>query len=527
MKHIIFIFSAILLLIGGCIKDESTLAINEIPIIGIDTAGFATRHTVFQQDTLVIEPVITIEHGDRNRLKYKWTMNTFGYERLVGTASRLEAVINEAPSPTAYKLIFTATDSLNNIKTFFTWDISVISPFGQGLVVADTRDEKTTDLNLIMAFNFTTAIQKDSLTERIIYNAYSVANGEKIEGLVSHLDFYRYNAEKNVTLLTDKALTRIDVNSYKKVDTDEKLFLIPPTKIVPTDISTAIVTNQHQYLVNNGKAHGRYGQSRQFLYSFLASDKLGYETKKIIGLQNPSLSIPGGVLYDELNSRFLILPGIVYMADPLRNFPTFDPKHSSAKFDPGQMGNKTCLHMFEGYDKSMMCIMKERDQEKYYAYQIRFTAPLSGGMGVAVNDLSQNPDISNARFFTSSTSEQVLFYGTPDKVYTTIVEIGSPSTTTLRYQTNPGEKITGMKIFTGSGRMYLPSSSDPLDWTKRISTNASQRLLLLSIYNENTKEGKIITIPIESLGVGGLVTNPDYIREYRGFGRITSFGLQN
>ncbi|WP_159452684.1 PKD-like family lipoprotein [Pedobacter nyackensis] len=515
-------------------KDKSTLNLHEVSNIGIDTAGLPVRYTVFQKGILSVKPTVTIKNGNQEHLIYKWTMNAYqGYERVVGAEAQLNAEITEVPSATPYKLIFTATDSSNNIKAFFTWDITVISPFGQGLIVADTRDEQNSDVNLIMAFNFTTSIPKDSANTNIMRNAYSTANGEKISGIVKQLSYHKYNSYKDVTFMTDKSFIRIDPNTYQKKDVDAKLFVISPDKIQPDDISTAHYMNQHQYILNDGKGFGRYGDNRQFVYSFLASDSKGYKANKILGLQNPGVVQSGGVVYDELNNRFLLLPRMTSNADPLRNFPATDMGNTATKFDPNNMGNKTCLHLFEGYDSRIVSIMKERDQDKYYAYQLKLVNPFSGIMGVAANDISQNPDINKAKYFTSSNMEQVLFYATEDKVYAMITEIGSPSTTNLRYTVKPGEKITGMNIYFGAGvydggagRMYLPSTSAPTDWSKRVTFSAAQRLVILSTYNESTKEGKIITIPIETLGVGGLVTNPDYIRTYDGFGRITAFGIQ-
>ncbi|WEK20219.1 MAG: PKD-like family lipoprotein [Candidatus Pedobacter colombiensis] len=534
MRHIIYTLFCITVLMGSCIKDRSTLNLYKVSNIGIDTAGLPVKYTVFQQGTLSVKPTVTVENTYRERLKYKWTMNAYqGYERVVGTQEHLNAVITELPSAISYKLIFTATDSTNNVKAFFTWDITVISPFGQGLIVADTRDEQNSDVNLIMAFNFTTSILKDSASTNIMRNAYSTANGQKINGIVKRLSYHKYNSYKDVTFMTDKSFIRIDPNSYMKKSLDNELFALPQDKIQPDDISTAHYLNQHQYIINNGKGYGRYGDSQKFGYSFLASDKKGYQANKILGLQNPGVVQSGGVLYDELNNRFLLLPRMTSMADPLRNFDATDLNNPLTKFDPNNMGNKTCRYLFEGYDARIIAIMKERDQDKYYAYQIKLTNPFTGAMGIAVNDLSQNPEISTAKYFTSSNMEQVLFYATEYKVYATITEIGVPSTTSLRYTVKPGEKITGMNIYygagvydPGAGRMYLPSTSDPTNWAKRVTLNAAQRLVILSTYNESTKEGKIITIPIETLGVGGLVTNPDYIRTYDGFGRITAFGIQ-
>lgn len=533
-QFFIFISIASVLFFSACLKDASTVDLYAVPHIGIDTTGVPARYSIFQNDTLRIKPKISFEGADKSRLTYSWVLHTHGgYERLLGSKEALEAELIEAPSPNPYKLIFTARDSTNNVKAFFTWDILVISQFGQGLVVADMRDDQASDVSLIMSYNFTTSILTDSASTKIFRDAYSRSNGEKIAGRVNQLSFFKYSTYKDVTFLTDKGFTRIDVNSYVKKDADKGLFVIAPDKIVPGDISTAILTNQHQYIINDGKGYGRYGDAKQFVYSFLASDKLGYQAEKICGLQNPVALQTGGVLYDKRNNRFLLLPRMSSMANPLTNFSATDSSNPLVKFDPNNMGNKTCLQLFEGYDARIIAIMKERDQAKYYAYQIKLTQPLTGAMGIAMNDLSQNPDIAKAKYFTSSTAEQVLFYASEDKVYSSILELGSAATTTLRYTAKPGEKITGMEVYfgagtydPGAGRVYLPSSTDPNDWSKRISVSAKQRMLILSTYNESSKEGKIITIPIEILGIGGLTSNPAYITSYGGFGRITAFGIQ-
>jgi hypothetical protein len=76
------------------------------------------------------------------------------------------------------------------------------------------------------------------------------------------------------------------------------------------------------------------------------------------------------------------------------------------------------------------------------------------------------------------------------------------------------------------GNMYLPSLTAPNDYAQKRSMASANRLLVLSTYNEGTKVGKIIAIPLETLGVGGLVTDPMYIKTYTGFGKITAFNFQ-
>lgn len=77
-----------------------------------------------------------------------------------------------------------------------------------------------------------------------------------------------------------------------------------------------------------------------------------------------------------------------------------------------------------------------------------------------------------------------------------------------------------------NGFMYLPSSTAPEDYDSKRMFQSVNRLVIISTYNETTKEGKIVTIPIEVLGVGGLVSDPAYIRTFSGFGKITSFNFQ-
>lgn len=513
----------------SCVKDKSTFNLTKVSPIVIDTTGLPASYIVFQFDTLRVAPGIQLEGKDPAGLRYQWTMNAFGgYERVVGNEQQLNARITENPVTTAYALILRVTDTATNLKAFFSWNINVVSPFGEGLIVADTKDGVNSDVSLVMAYNFTSAFLTDSATARTFLHAYSKANGDQpVPGLVKQLNYMRYNTMKDITLLTDQSFIRMNPNSYQATVKDNALFLLPPATIKPDGIQTAIVRNQHQYLINNGKGYGRYGNNEQFGYSFLAPDAAGYVTQQICGLQSPASNLQtGGILYDEKNNRFLMLPKMTSMSNPLVAFRPVDYSDPAPAFDPGTMGNKTCVAMMEGYDQRIVAIMKDRGSDRYYACQVKLTEPMTGKMGVAMNDLGNNPEIAAAKFFTCSTAEQVLFYATESKVYATTTEIGSPATTNLRYTVPAGHKITGMKMYAGGGRMYLPNPNAPGDWQQKQTAMSDNRLLVLSTYNEAMKEGRIVTIPLELLGVGGLVADPAYIKTYGGFGRITAFSPQ-
>ena len=49
---------------------------------------------------------------------------------------------------------------------------------------------------------------------------------------------------------------------------------------------------------------------------------------------------------------------------------------------------------------------------------------------------------------------------------------------------------------------------------------AANRMMVIAIYNESTKEGRLVCVPITNIGSGILEKDKDYHQEYRGFGRI-------
>ena len=523
MKKILLYISVILSIITtSCLKDRTNKDIKVINPIVIDTTGLGSSYISFQMDSLKINPKVTMGTSNLSTLKYEWSINAYGgYKRITGTNKNLAAKITEAPATTSYMLIFTATDTITKLKAFYTWSLKVNPVFGEGLIVADTKDDATSDLNLIMAYNFNTA--KPDSAPRIFYNLYSDNNGTKINGLVKSLTYMSYNTTKFITVLTDNLIMKIDPVSYKLKLTNNDLFLLPPAAISPNMVQSIQATNQHEYIVNNGKIHHRYGDNVQYGYAYLF-DKTDYTCEKVCGLQSPSG--PGGILYDGLNNRFLMLPTMTSSTNPLVGFPVVDNSTPAPAFDPQNMGNKTCLNLQEGQNKRIVAVMKNRNLPQYYVYQVISTNPVNGKMGYSVHDISSNPDITLSKFYTCSTAENVLFYATDSKIYSSTLLVDGTNVTNLRYTVASGEKITGMNIYIRNGNMYLPNLTTPGDYSQRSTLASAYRLVVISTYNDVTKVGKIITIPLQTVGVGGLVTDPAYIRTFTGFGKITFFNFQ-
>ena len=88
----------------------------------------------------------------------------------------------------------------------------MLSPFGSGLVVCDTRDEKTSDVSLIMAYNFTSNYKKENDT--IMYNLFSLVNERKINGVATSVRSTIYGTNRSLTIGTDHTIDRVDPFDY-------------------------------------------------------------------------------------------------------------------------------------------------------------------------------------------------------------------------------------------------------------------------------------------------------------------------
>lgn len=124
--------------------------------------------------------------------------------------------------------------------------------------------------------------------------------------------------------------------------------------------------------------------------------------------------------------------------------------------------------------------------------------------------------------------EDVLYYATDDKIYASPLNSRNP-TSELRYTANAGEKITNISVWSdnqgAAGKIYYKNINPDIS-DEFLILGANDRMMIITTYNESSKEGKLITVPIVTLGIGGLEQDRNYHNEYGGFGRITKYAKQ-
>lgn len=119
-------------------------------------------------------------------MEYLWRIDVSSSDTtrmVLGHEPKLNAKITVSPNTLDYTLSLTVTDKSNGLQYYMYWKVFVSSEFGEGLIVADTKNGSTSDLNLIMANEFTEGFKNEG-KDIIHRNLYSQSNGEEIDGVV-------------------------------------------------------------------------------------------------------------------------------------------------------------------------------------------------------------------------------------------------------------------------------------------------------------------------------------------------------
>src|SRR5690606_7505526 len=136
-------------------KDESTLDLDKIPAVSVDTAGMSAI-SIFQFETLVIDPKVQANGLSESDLEYEWLINTETDNRDFVTISQskkleYEVALKPTAAGTQHILTLKITDKRNQLEYYTTWPMTVRNSIGDGLVIVETYDGSTTDISHLMS----------------------------------------------------------------------------------------------------------------------------------------------------------------------------------------------------------------------------------------------------------------------------------------------------------------------------------------------------------------------------------------
>jgi hypothetical protein len=526
------------------------------PIV-IDLSGAPTTLSVLSFGTVQVKPVVyKIGTPDAN-LSFKWEMamaDKMNATRLLSEKMELDAVVPVLPNSTPYVLTLTVTDGDTGLQAFQRFELYITASLGKGLIVADTDDGISSDLNLVMAKEFVQGSyspfnEKDT---KVMYDVFSSLNGAPLEGMVKGMisDYHASSPDqpRTLTVITDNHIYRMDPYDYLLLRKDSEMFYsFEEAELQPAFIG---VTDAPLYdvLITNGQVYSRIAQWNEgiiFRSNMETADRSPYYatmgTSYMTGRYRTAWCC-----YDEMNRRFLHCgssfepSGLEAMTAPVRSG-DFDLNNLGEDFKALYMGaaqpvtiTYTAIDWWSGEEytmteepHSLFAAMESRTSGKRYLFTFMpgSTGALNQYFPMKKYDLSQAAGFANSIAWECTPAENVFYYATEDRVYSMTLSTGTP-VINERFTPEHGEKITAMMLWrlTDQGMIYMkntPGSNEDR------SLNASgNRMMVIATFNESTGEGKLTCIPIMNLGSGTLEPDKNFHVVFDGFGRIVSMGHQ-
>lgn len=520
MKRIIYLLWICMtgVCLDACYDDESNTDYTLLSPITIDVTGLPISYSVLQYGRLRIAPMIYREGGADKYLSFLWQLKGDDTDKELGRGMVLDTLIDDAPLTQPYQVLLTVTDATTGIQEFCTWNLTVLNSLRDGLVVSDTRDGINSDVSLIMSYNFTEGME-DHTKDNTYFNLFSRTNGsplpDQIIGMFSASG--RFEDNRTLTLMGKNSIYRLNPDNYSLESQNNDLFYAPFNNMEMIRPKKILFDPwfQQEVLLMKGLLYRRSCQNgeKQYNFQFMTSNGSSYGISEFCLTYAASSTYPSGFAYDSLNNRFLLMP---------RNGETLKVfrDNTEGKFNPNQVGNMECRFMDESMDYKVYTVMRDKVTDHYWLYSLKSRIIDDGkSIPLAPVDLDACTDIHLSKYYAVSTLENVLYYATGQTIYAVLLNT-SPLQVFPRYSTLGNEKITSMRLWKESrGYVRIPPRQAGDDEQE---LNAANRMLVITTYDEVAHSGKVVAIPIQTLGVGGLVEDPAYCVEYPGFGRILS-----
>lgn len=502
---VVFVVTA---LISACRKDDSSFATNKLPDLSFGyTPGEAL--SVYQFNTLQLDPKINYGGADKTKYSFTWMINPDPRDTTfitIGESEMLNYEVSFTPNTGTYyhtlKLYVTNTE--NNLQAIHYWRLTVLNNMGEGLVIATTSDNLTTDFSHVMSPEVTTDYTEVSIKKNIL----SGVNGSGIDGLVHDLYFANVRGGNRVYALTSDNMYAYNTLDYSFVGDKSELFVTPPPALKPS--SFYYCYQNDVYVGNDMIYYGWFATAAkigvQSLYANPIPGIIALNPNSVnTGTYDPAFRIH---YYDEVNGKFGYIQGPFAFSDKTQNFA---PSEEHNGVNAGNYPGKVNIAAGISVDRGFLHVLKDKTTGEYELLVFdgginNYGEPYIAPKPIKKIDLAGSPDIANATKFVLLDDQNVMFYATANKIYA-VIFAGATSIVEERYTVPAGESITTLDIYRQYG---YPNQAS------YISTN--NRQLILSTYNGT--EGKVSLLPLINLGAGNI--NIGGIKTFNGFDKVLS-----
>lgn len=518
----------VLSIANSCYDDKSELDSFKIDEIVIESNEMPEILRVDYYGKVNFAP--TVKMGAKvnpTDISYKWEINlTPGENNFVelGNERVLDATITNQILSASYTLILTVRDELHGLDYQRSWPLYVSSPFREGIVVADTKDGQTSDLNLIMDNPITTSYDKG---EDIFYNIWEQTLGKKHPSLIKSVDYTLHKPSpiltKNVitTIFENKDVQMTDCEDYSLYRNVDQIFPGRDVNFNPQAFST--INNQYWMFTVNGMPH--LSPNNQGVTSMFTPVSMVETANNAVAIaDNSSGSGPYAFWYNSDTG------GIYNVAMTLTTPAMGGPYTNEGVFNPQAIPNRTVIAgdvSMDGITATML--MKDNDTNNYELYAVSFSytdadwnqTPSAPKLKVNL-PTELNSIIDNAVSVFFNMFDPVMFVATKSKVYAVNFGGGVVSHREV-YTATEGEIAKGKLFVQGRFRLNQKDFNEEKGPIFEKPLDLNTKAIVLAI-NQGSNNGIIEVIPQENTSTG--ILNPSEKLKYDGFGKILDFTFQ-
>ena len=492
----------------SCYDDKSTEATHLIPEIVIDTTGIQPTHSLKRYERLQISPSVSKADTDPSEFSYRWMLSmnpvastgTKDAYICISEEKDLDAQITVEDNETPYRLWYQVTDNTTGLRKDIVWNVQVLAPYGEGLLVVESHDNgQTSDLALIE----NELISKGYVGEtQIRHNIFSEANeGAKINGEVFQINaFKRYNKTKfyNIFSKSGEDIYLFMDKKYQVLYRNLEAFVDFASDVVkPT--SFHVNSGQLAYFVNDNKLH----------WAWLANDLWEGKWGAPIPNKGATVEVDKTLAIGYSNAPYYssfydpTAGCIKQLYNTLARWDLSNIAIPQAKegwtFDPANCPNHETVYGGLAPSNKTYLMLRNKGTGQYIVFVL-------GNMGGSDSyyEIPENAAMNEAIAYASNENGNVIYFATKHDIYAIVLNAVPVQVNKVHSFT---DEITHFSFF----RQARATSS-----TSSANLDASGRALIAATWDGS--KGTVNAIPIANYSVGQLY--PAGIVKFGGFGKI-------
>lgn len=475
-------------------EDKTTYAGDPLPDIVIDTTDIPVKHVITREDTLIIKPKVSKEGVSKDQFEFEWRLTLkpgkdFTMSKVIGTEEELKYYVEDIPDASYYGLWYKVTDKTNDLMESILWQVQVDASSGQGLVVACTKDGRTTDFTIVQDSMFTTGYKDPETNETKAtfyrHNVYSKQNGKPFDGVVEWMFAQTRYLDGRQTYMLHGAskhnVFRINTLDYSLLLEGKECFYDP---FVELDIDYyGLVGGYYAVLSNKGRIYGLQTERS----SATVPNKFGIDVPGEYTSNSCISEYSNLAWFDPERGTFFTTSGYISSYSVVYKFTNRKEGETEIPIEGFDMDNMKGYTLIAGGEtRQDHCFVLGKDG-KIGLYNLTKTSrpPYNPRLYVDVTDA---PGIERATSFTFSSSEDVVYY-VADNVVRAIIYSGRQPQYKELY--NPGEKVDFIKILKKTGSKYFPFANKCL---LVVTGGDAGKIHALKLGSNNTAEYQEVSI---------------------------------